>query len=102
MRKVTSGHSAAPGFDPGVTTDFMLKRKRSMSQSSAEAIRPPSAPPAQAQASSHARLFIVAWAATTIFYLLEYMIRSAPAVMIPELSSAFGTNPVGLSSILGL
>jgi MFS family permease len=102
MRKFTSGQVATPEVEPGVTTDFMLKRKRSMSHSQAEAVRPTSAPPAHSSASSHARLFIIAWAATTIFYLLEYMIRSAPAVMIPELTSAFGTTPVGLSSILGL
>jgi MFS family permease len=36
-----------------------------------------------------------------LFYVLEYATRSAPAVMIPELSEAFGRTAVGVSSILG-
>jgi MFS family permease len=35
------------------------------------------------------------------FYVLEYATRSAPAVMIPELSKAFTQTAVGVSSILG-
>ncbi len=35
------------------------------------------------------------------FYFLEYAARSAPAVMIPHLSLAFGTTAVGVGAILG-
>ena len=35
------------------------------------------------------------------FYFLEYASRSAPAVMIPELTQALGTTAVGVSAILG-
>ena len=35
------------------------------------------------------------------FYFLEYASRSAPAVMIPELTRAFGMTAVGVSAILG-
>src|SRR5580692_3054566 len=35
------------------------------------------------------------------FYFLEYASRSAPAVMIPELTRAFGTTALGVSAILG-
>jgi MFS family permease len=48
------------------------------------------------------RAFAVAWACATIFYFLEYAGRSAPAVMIPELSHAFGVSALGLSAILGV
>jgi MFS family permease len=36
-----------------------------------------------------------------LFYVLEYSTRSAPGVMIPRLEQAFGTNGVGIGSILG-
>jgi hypothetical protein len=35
------------------------------------------------------------------FYFLEYAARSSPAVMIPQLSAAFGTTAVGVSAIIG-
>jgi MFS family permease len=42
----------------------------------------------------------VAWGIALIFYFLEYVARSAPAVMIPELSSTFHVNAVGVSTII--
>lgn len=47
------------------------------------------------------RKFIIAWVFGLIFYFLEYVIRSSPAVMIAELSQAFHVNPLGVSTILG-
>jgi MFS family permease len=49
-----------------------------------------------------ARAFAIAWACALAFYFLEYAARSAPAVMIPELSQTFGVTPLGVSSILGM
>ena len=46
--------------------------------------------------------FVVAWAFCLLFYFMEYVVRSAPSVMLPELTSAFGLTTVGLSSLLGL
>jgi hypothetical protein len=37
-----------------------------------------------------------------IFYFLQYALRSAPGVMIPELTTAFGLTTLGISSLLGL
>jgi hypothetical protein len=34
--------------------------------------------------------FIAAWACCVAFYFLQYALRSAPGVMIPELTVAFG------------
>jgi len=48
-----------------------------------------------------ARGFIVAWVCSLAFYFLEYAARSAPAVMLPELATAFGTSSLGVSAILG-
>jgi MFS family permease len=48
------------------------------------------------------RAFIFAWLCCTAFYFLEYAVRSAPAVMIPELGKLFGVSTLGVSSILGV
>ena len=58
-----------------------------------------SAPPIAPRTA--ARAFILAWSVALIFYVLEYATRSAPAVMIPQLSAAFARNAVGVSAILG-
>jgi MFS family permease len=47
------------------------------------------------------RGFILSWALGCIFYLLQYAIRSSPAVMIGELSVAFDLSAFELSSVLG-
>src|SRR5277367_2757499 len=47
------------------------------------------------------RPFLVAWVFCTLFYFLEYAIRSAPAVMIPELAQLFRVSTVGVSAIVG-
>src|SRR6201993_912680 len=52
-------------------------------------------------AASRTRAFQLAWGLALCFYFLEYAARSAPAVMIQELSLAFGTTAVGVSAILG-
>ena len=46
--------------------------------------------------------FIVAWGFCLVFYFGQYALRSAPGVMVPELTSAFGLTTVGVSSLLGL
>jgi len=45
--------------------------------------------------------FIVAWLFCLLFYFMEYAVRSAPSVMLPELMKAFGLTTVGLSSLVG-
>ncbi len=55
----------------------------------------------QATSTSRTRAFQIAWGLALCFYFLEYAARSAPAVMIPHLSLAFGTTAVGVSAILG-
>ncbi|HEY3309758.1 MAG TPA: MFS transporter [Desulfuromonadaceae bacterium] len=49
-----------------------------------------------------ARAFIIAWILALVFYFLEYAVRSAPSVMIPELSAVFHTTLLGTGSILGV
>jgi MFS family permease len=47
------------------------------------------------------RSFAFAWGICLLFYVLEYATRSAPAVMIPEISAAFGLTAAGVGSVLG-
>ncbi len=46
--------------------------------------------------------FVAAWLLCLVFYFLTYALRSAPGVMIPELSAAFGLTTLGISSLVGL
>jgi MFS family permease len=47
------------------------------------------------------RAYQIAWGLALCFYFLEYASRSAPAVMIEHLATAFGTSAIGVSAILG-
>jgi MFS family permease len=44
----------------------------------------------------------VAWLVTAIYYLHQYALRSAPAVMMPQLSEAFGLSATAVASLVGL
>jgi len=48
------------------------------------------------------RLATVAWLLTAVYYFFQYALRSAPAVMMPQLSDAFGLSVVGVAGIVGL
>lgn len=43
-----------------------------------------------------------AWFVAAVYYFYQYALRSAPAVMLPELANAFGTSALGVASIVGL
>ena len=45
---------------------------------------------------------VVAWVLTAIYYFYQYMLRSAPSVMLPQLSQAFGLSALGVASLVGL
>ena len=44
----------------------------------------------------------MAWLITATYYFYQYALRSAPAVMIPQLSDAFGLTAMGVASMVGL
>ena len=48
------------------------------------------------------RVALVAWLIAAVYYFYQYMLRSAPAVMLPELSTAFGISAAGVASLAGL
>jgi len=45
---------------------------------------------------------LVAWLVVAIYYFYQYALRSAPSVMLPELTEAFGVNALGVSAIVGM
>jgi len=45
---------------------------------------------------------IGAWLLVAVYYFYQYALRSAPSVMMPELSGAFGVNALGVSAIVGM
>jgi MFS family permease len=53
-------------------------------------------------ARSATSLAMSAWLVASVFYFYQYVPRSAPAVMVPELTDAFGLSAGGLGALLGL
>src|SRR3954452_9699727 len=51
---------------------------------------------------SRARAATVAWLVTAVYYFYQYALRSAPAVMMPQLADAFGLSAMGVASMAGL
>ena len=49
-----------------------------------------------------ARTATFAWLITAVYYFYQYALRSAPAVMMPQLSDAFGLSAMGAASMVGL
>src|SRR6266403_234812 len=52
--------------------------------------------------SARLRVATVSWLLTAVFYFYQYAMRSAPAVMMPQLSDAFGLSAMAVASIVGL
>jgi MFS family permease len=52
--------------------------------------------------SRGAKAAAVAWLITAVYYFYQYTLRSAPAVMMPQLSEAFGLSTLGVASMVGL
>ena len=51
---------------------------------------------------SRAAAVWIAWLLAAVYYLYQYALRSAPAVMLPQLSEAFHLNAAAMASVLGL
>ena len=52
--------------------------------------------------SRESRTAAVAWLVTAVYYFYQYSLRSAPAVMMPQLADAFGLTAMGVASLAGL
>ncbi|HET7810459.1 MAG TPA: MFS transporter [Steroidobacteraceae bacterium] len=49
-----------------------------------------------------AKTAAVAWLITAVYYFYQYIMRSAPSVMMPQLSEAFGMSAMGVAAMAGL
>ena len=45
---------------------------------------------------------IGAWLLVALYYFYQYALRSAPSVMMPQLTEAFAVNALGVSAIVGM
>jgi MFS family permease len=45
---------------------------------------------------------IGAWLLVAVYYFYQYALRSAPSVMMPQLTQAFAVNTLGVSAIVGM
>ena len=52
--------------------------------------------------SGAAKTMGAAWLLTSVYYFYQYILRSAPAVMMPELAAGFGMSAVSVASLVGL
>jgi MFS family permease len=52
--------------------------------------------------SPRSRTATVAWLLTATYYFYQYTLRSAPAVMMPELSNAFAVSTTAVASMVGI
>jgi MFS family permease len=52
--------------------------------------------------SKGAKTATIGWLITAVYYFYQYTLRSAPAVMMPQLSAAFGLSAAGVASMAGL
>jgi MFS family permease len=48
------------------------------------------------------RTAAIAWLITAVYYFYQYILRSAPSVMMPQLADAFGLTALGVASMAGL
>src|SRR6476659_8624196 len=56
----------------------------------------------RADMSRGTKAALTAWLMTAVYYFYQYTLRSAPSVMMPQLSDAYGLNAMGVASMVGL
>ena len=57
---------------------------------------------AESLPASSTKAAVVAWVVAAVYFFYQYALRSAPSVMMPELSTAFGISTLAVASISGL
>jgi sugar phosphate permease len=56
----------------------------------------------RADAGAATRAMAAAWLLTSVYYFYQYILRSAPAVMMPQLEAGFGMSAAAVASLVGL
>ena len=60
------------------------------------------APTNEAEARKNLRLATASWVLVALYYFYQYVLRSAPSVMVPQLTEALGLSALGMASLVGL
>src|SRR6186997_3031176 len=58
--------------------------------------------PAASSGSRLSAAALGAWLLVAVYYFYQYALRSAPSVMMPQLSESFGVTALGVSTIVGM
>ena len=58
--------------------------------------------PNDAVARKNLRLATASWVLVALYYFYQYVLRSAPSVMVPQLTEALGLTALGMASLVGL
>jgi MFS family permease len=58
--------------------------------------------PGESATKSALRTATIAWLIAAVYYFYQYTLRSAPGVMMPQLSEAFGLSTMAVASLVGL
>jgi MFS family permease len=61
-----------------------------------------SLPNSDTEARKSLRLATVSWVLVAVYYFYQYALRSAPSVMVPQLTEALGLSALGMASLVGL
>ena len=61
-----------------------------------------SLPNRDSAAGKGVRLATVSWLLVAVYYFYQYALRSAPSVMVPQLTESFGLSALGVASLIGL
>src|SRR5271167_2047064 len=59
-------------------------------------------PTGETAARKSLRVATASWALVAVYYFYQYVLRSAPSVMMPQLSETFGLSALGVASMVGL
>jgi MFS family permease len=57
---------------------------------------------AEAVPQKNTKVAVVAWVVAAVYFFYQYLLRSAPSVMMPELSAVFGISTLAVASMSGL
>src|SRR5271167_3416670 len=58
--------------------------------------------PNDAEARKNLRLATASWVLVALYYFYQYVLRSAPSVMVPQLTEALALTALGMASLVGL
>ena len=67
-----------------------------------EQLKTPAESPARPAGAKLPIAAIGAWLLVAVYYFYQYALRSAPSVMMPQLTEAFGVTALGVSAIVGM